>query len=294
VPVPGVNRAALEQFFAGNPIFGLLDLFSGGGLSNFSVIGLGVNPYINASIIMQLMTGVIPALVALSREGEYGRNRINQYTRYLAVPLAMLQAYGFLALLNSQNILTSGFRLASLETITQIITLTAGSILLMWLGAPKKGRSHTLRIIRELLEFQPKNQKTNISEALRYLTNAIKKKCIAFVVSDFLDYENETKLNFEDALKIANRKHDVVALQIRDKRETMLPPVGLIKFKDAETNKEIWIDTSDKTLREKYSAWWYGFQENLNSTLSRCKVDHALLNTGEDYVKPLMQMFELR
>lgn len=134
VPVPGVNRAALEQFFAGNPIFGLLDLFSGGGLSNFSVVGLGVNPYINASIIMQLMTGVIPSLVALSREGEYGRNKINQYTRYLSVPLAMLQAYGFLALLNSQKILTGRFDLASVDTVTQILTLTAGSILLMWIG----------------------------------------------------------------------------------------------------------------------------------------------------------------
>jgi preprotein translocase subunit SecY len=134
VPVPGVDRTALEAFFAGNPIFGLLDLFSGGGLSNFSVVGLGVNPYINASIIMQLMTGVIPALTALNREGEYGRNKINQYTRYLAVPLALLQAYGFLALLNSQSVLTSGFDLASVETITQILTLTAGSILLMWLG----------------------------------------------------------------------------------------------------------------------------------------------------------------
>jgi preprotein translocase subunit SecY len=134
VPVPGVDRTALAAFFAGNPIFGLLDLFSGGGLSNFSVVGLGVNPYINASIIIQLMTGVIPALTALNREGEYGRNKINQYTRYLAVPLAMLQAYGFLALLNSQKILTSGFQLASVETITQILTLTAGTILLMWLG----------------------------------------------------------------------------------------------------------------------------------------------------------------
>jgi len=134
VPVPGVDRTALEAFFAGNAIFGLLDLFSGGGLSNFSVVGLGVNPYINASIIMQLMTGVIPALTALNREGEYGRNKINQYTRYLAVPLAMLQAYGFLALLNSQSVLTSGFDLASVETITQILSLTAGSILLMWLG----------------------------------------------------------------------------------------------------------------------------------------------------------------
>ncbi len=134
VPVPGVDRTALADFFAGNQLFGLLDLFSGGGLSNFSVVGLGVNPYINASIIIQLMTGVIPALTALSREGEYGRNKINQYTRYLTVPLAMLQAYGFLALLNSQRILTGRFDLASFETVTQILTLTAGSILLMWLG----------------------------------------------------------------------------------------------------------------------------------------------------------------
>lgn len=134
VPVPGVDRTALAEFFAGNQLFGLLDLFSGGGLSNFSVIGLGVNPYINASIIIQLMTGVIPALTALSREGEYGRNKINQYTRYLSVPLAMLQAYGFLALLNSQNVLTGTFDISSFDTLTQIITLTAGSVVLMWLG----------------------------------------------------------------------------------------------------------------------------------------------------------------
>jgi preprotein translocase subunit SecY len=134
VPVPGVDRAQLEQFFAGNPLFGLLDLLSGGGLSNFSIVGLGVNPYINASIIMQLMTGVIPALQALQREGEYGRNKINQYTRYLSVPMAILQAYGFLALLNVNGVLTGRFALSSFETITQIATLTAGSIALMWLG----------------------------------------------------------------------------------------------------------------------------------------------------------------
>ena len=107
VPVPGVDRAQLEAFIQGNPIFGLLDLFSGGGLSNFSVVALGLNPYINASIIMQLLTGVVPSLQALSREGEYGRNKINQYTRYLAVPLALLQAFGFLALLRSQNVLST-------------------------------------------------------------------------------------------------------------------------------------------------------------------------------------------
>ncbi len=134
VPVPGADPEALKGFFEDNALFGLLDLFSGGGLSRFSVVGLGVNPYINASIIMQLMTGVIPALQALQREGEYGRNKINQYTRYLSVPLAVLQSYGFLALLNSSGVLTTEFNLASFATLTQIITLTAGSVLLMWLG----------------------------------------------------------------------------------------------------------------------------------------------------------------
>ena len=125
VPVPGADPAALEQFFSSNSLLGLLDLFSGGGLSRFSIVGLGVNPYINASIIMQLMTGVVPRLQALSREGEYGRTKINQYTRYLTVPLALL---------NSQGVLTGKFDLASFETITQIATLTAGAIALMWIG----------------------------------------------------------------------------------------------------------------------------------------------------------------
>jgi preprotein translocase subunit SecY len=134
VPVPGVDRTQLASFLQNNALFGVLDLLSGGGLSSFSVVALGVNPYINASIIMQLMTGVVPSLQALSREGEYGRNKINQYTRYLAVPMALLQSYGFLALLNSQGILSSGFDLSNGATITQIVTLTAGSMTLMWLG----------------------------------------------------------------------------------------------------------------------------------------------------------------
>jgi preprotein translocase subunit SecY len=134
VPVPGIDKAQLTNFVGNNPLFGLLDLFSGGGLASFSVVALGMNPYINSSIIMQLMTGVVPSLQALSREGEYGRNKINQYTRYLTVPMAILQAYGFLALLNYNGVLTSGFDLASFETLTQIATLTAGAIALMWIG----------------------------------------------------------------------------------------------------------------------------------------------------------------
>ena len=115
-----------RQFLESNPIFGLLDLFSGGGLTNFSVVALGVNPYINASIIMQLMTGVVPSLQALQREGEYGRTKINQYTRYLSVPMALLQAYGFLALLTANGVLTTPFDLGSWETLTQIVTLDRG------------------------------------------------------------------------------------------------------------------------------------------------------------------------
>ena len=134
VPIPGVNSAQLQEFLSTNAIFGLLDLFSGGGLTNFSVVALGVNPYINASIIMQLMTGVVPSLQALQREGEYGRTKINQYTRYLSVPMALLQAYGLLALLSANNVLSTDFNLGSWETLTQIVTLTAGTITLMWLG----------------------------------------------------------------------------------------------------------------------------------------------------------------
>jgi len=119
VPIPGVDREQLKLFVEGNALVGLLDLFSGGGLSNFSVVALGMNPYINASIIMQLMTGVVPSLQALSREGEFGRNKINQYTRYLTVPMAILQAYGVLALLSQGGVLSGTFDLSSFETLTR-------------------------------------------------------------------------------------------------------------------------------------------------------------------------------
>lgn len=135
VPVPGIDRDALEQVIGENSFLQLLNLFSGGGLQNFSIIALGVNPYINASIIMQLMTGVVPRLQQLSREGEYGRGKINAYTRYLTVPLAILQSYGYLALLSSpQTNVVTDFDLTSFTTLTQIISLTAGVILVMWIG----------------------------------------------------------------------------------------------------------------------------------------------------------------
>ncbi len=133
VPVPNVDQEAVRGLIESQTFLQLLDLFSGGGLSSFSIVAMGVNPYINASIIMQLMTGVVPRLQALSKEGEYGRTRINQYTRYLTVPLALLQAYGYLAILASQNIITD-FDILSFATLSQMITLAAGTILAMFIG----------------------------------------------------------------------------------------------------------------------------------------------------------------
>lgn len=133
VPVPNVDQAQLKNLFETNQLLGLLDLFSGGGLATASIIGMGVNPYINASIIMQLMQGVIPSLGELAREGEYGRNRLNQYTRLLTIPMAFAQGYGFSVLLSANGVIPQN-PLFSFETLSLLLSFTAGTILLMWLG----------------------------------------------------------------------------------------------------------------------------------------------------------------
>ena len=153
---------------------------------------------------------------------------------------------------------------------------------------PQKGRKHILRIIRELLDFQPSSGNTNLSEPLRYLTNGIKKRCTAFILSDFIAPE------FEEALRIAANKHDVVALRISDKLEKSLPDVGLIKIKDAESGLERWIDTSSKLNRKVYQEWWSRHTESLSNRFKKCGVSFTELNTGEDYVKPLIKLFESR
>lgn len=131
IPVAGVNLNALKTLFAHNQFLGLLDVFSGGTLANFSVMALGLNPYINSSIILQLLTIVFPKLEALSKEGEQGRQKINQYTRMLTIPLAILQAFGMYALLRSQGIITL---LSPIGLISFVLTMTAGTMLLVWLG----------------------------------------------------------------------------------------------------------------------------------------------------------------
>ena len=154
---------------------------------------------------------------------------------------------------------------------------------------PQKGRKHILYIIRELLNFQPENKKTDISQALKYLTNVIKKRCTTFLISDFINPKN-----YSDALTIANRKHDVVAIQVYDRREVELPAVGLIKMKDAETDVERWIDSSSKRVRNMYSDWWNRRQEEMILSFNKCRVDSVSLRTEDDYVKSLLTLFHKR
>ncbi len=154
--------------------------------------------------------------------------------------------------------------------------------------SPQKGRKHILHIIRQLISFEPENKTTNIGEALRYLTNVIKKRCTTFVISDFLDDD------FESPLKIANQKHDIVALKIFDERETEMPSVGLIKLKDAETGTYSWVDTSSKKVREAYSNWWNENDTYTKALFRKCGVDSTSIRTDEDYVKALMYLFKKR
>jgi len=153
---------------------------------------------------------------------------------------------------------------------------------------PKKGKKHVLQIIRELIDFQPESHKTDIAGALRYFTNAIKKSSTAFIISDFIDK------NFERDLTIANRKHDIVALQVYDIRETELPDVGLVKFKDAESGERIWVDTSDKRLRTTYKHAWGEGQLALQKSFTKSGVDLVTMSTSEDYVRVLMKLFKMR
>ncbi|VAW24798.1 hypothetical protein PA3071 [hydrothermal vent metagenome] len=155
---------------------------------------------------------------------------------------------------------------------------------------PKKGRSHILRIIRELIDFTPEKKGTDITEALRYLTNAIKKRCTAFVISDFIDDNPE----IEQSLSIANNKHDVVALRIYDKREQELPTIGMLKLKDAETGEYTYVDSSSRKIRKAYSDWWNSQNERLANMFTKCGVDNISINTQEDYVKSLMALFKKR
>jgi len=159
---------------------------------------------------------------------------------------------------------------------------------------PKKGKTHILRIILELLEFKPVSRGTNITEALRFLTHAIKKKSTVFVISDFM-LQSPVELGpLKDGLRIANRKHDLIVLQTTDPGERELPDIGLVKVLDPETGKSDWIDTSSKNIRDHYNNWWKKIQSDLESVFRSSGIDYLSLLTTQDYVNPLIKLFKMR
>ena len=154
---------------------------------------------------------------------------------------------------------------------------------------PRKGRKHILYIIREILYYTPENKLTDINSPLIFITDAIKKRCTTFLISDYIDSHD-----FSQSLTIANKKHDVVAIQVFDKRDAEMENVGFVKFHDMETGTDRWIDTSSRRVRKAYSRWWYDNQQRLNATFNRCGVDSISVATDEDYVKALLALFSRR
>ncbi|MBR0046421.1 MAG: DUF58 domain-containing protein [Bacteroidaceae bacterium] len=154
---------------------------------------------------------------------------------------------------------------------------------------PKKGRKHILFIIRELLTFQPESQKTDVGQAVEFMTNAIKKRCTVFLLSDFFDPKDYT-----NQMTIANNRHDVVALQIYDRRMVELPDVGIVKMLDAETSKETYVDTSSSAVRRAHHEWWVQHQSWLKNAFTKSNIDNISVRTDEDYVKALMNLFRKR
>ena len=154
---------------------------------------------------------------------------------------------------------------------------------------PKKGKKHILLIIRELIDFTPDNPGTDIGVALRYMTDALKKRCTTFLISDFIDKHDYTR-----QLQVASNKHDIIAIQVYDKRDTTLPDIGLMRVTDLENGKTGWIDTSAKSTRQAYSKWWYERQQAMTEALSKSRIDLASIATDEDFARALMALFKNR
>ena len=159
---------------------------------------------------------------------------------------------------------------------------------------PKKGRSHLLHIIKEIIEFEPTTDGTDISEALRYLTNAIKKKCTAFLLSDMLDVNKDGSPRYEEALKVAVNRHDLSVIEVYDPRERNIPNVGLIHIKDSETGKAAWVNTSDRKMRLAYEEWFRNVEQTSTRLFMKYNVDKVSIALDEDYVKGLMTLFKNR
>jgi len=159
---------------------------------------------------------------------------------------------------------------------------------------PKKGRSHLLHIIREIIEFEPTTDGTDISEALRYLTNAIKKRCTAFLLSDMIDVNQDGSPRYEEALKVAVNRHDLSVIEVYDPRERSIPDVGLVHIKDSESGRAAWVNTSDKKMRLAYEEWFRNVEQTSSRLFMKYNVDKVSIALDDDYVKGLMTLFKNR
>ena len=229
------------------------------------------SPYVKIFEEERELTVVL--LIDVSRSGLFGSAGMNK--RDLIAELAAVLSFS--AIINNDKVGALFFS----EKVEKFIP-------------PKKGRSHLLHIIREIIEFKPEYDGTDISEALRFLTNAIKKKCTAFLLSDMLDVDASGQPRYEDALKVAVNRHDLSVIEVHDPRERTLPDVGLVHVKDSETGRDAWVDTSSRKMRREYSEWFSRVAANASRLFLKYKVDSVSISTDGDYVKNLMALFQKR
>ena len=228
-------------------------------------------PYVKVFEEERELTVVL--LVDISRSGLFGT--AGETKRELVAEIAATLAFS--AMLNNDKVGALFFS----DTVEKFIP-------------PKKGRSHLLHIIREILEYTPEHDGTDIGEALRYLTNAIKRRCTAFVLSDMLDVDESGAPRYEEALKVAVNRHDISVIRVYDPRERTIPDVGLVHVKDSETGKGAWINTSSKSTRAAYEQWFRTASESAAKLFNRYQVDSVDTATDQDYVKNLIALFHRR
>ena len=228
-------------------------------------------PYVKVFEEERELTVVL--LIDISRSGLFGT--VGETKRELVAEIAATLAFS--AMLNNDKVGALFFS----DTVEKFIP-------------PKKGRSHLLHIIREILEYTPEHDGTDIGEALRYLTNAIKRRCTAFVLSDMLDVDENGAPRYEEALKVAVNRHDISVIRVYDPRERTIPDVGLVHVKDSETGKGAWINTSSKSTRAAYEQWFRTASESAAKLFNRYQVDSVDTATDQDYVKNLIALFHRR
>ncbi|MBR6858234.1 MAG: DUF58 domain-containing protein [Bacteroidales bacterium] len=228
-------------------------------------------PYVKVFEEERELTVVL--LIDISRSGLFGT--VGETKRELVAEIAATLAFS--AMINNDKVGALFFS----DTVEKFIP-------------PKKGRSHLLHIIREILEYTPEHDGTDIGEALRYLTNAIKRRCTAFVLSDMLDVDENGAPRYEDALKVAVNRHDISVIRVYDPRERTIPDVGLVHVKDSETGKGAWVNTSSRSTRAAYEQWFRTASESAAKLFNRYQVDSVDTATDEDYVKNLIALFHRR